>query len=215
MVDKEKIDQLVEKVKMEFNEVQPIINNNEVIIEVSARHLHISRKDLDILFGKDYELTPIKGLSQPGQYAAKETVRIIGNKSEYPNVRILGPVRDYTQVEISITDSFHLDITPVLRMSGDIENTPGCIILGPKGHVELEKGVIVAKRHFHCTPETAEKLGLKSDDPISIEIKGERGGILKNIIVRVSNKYSDAIHLDTDESNALGIKTGDHADIIK
>jgi len=215
MVDKEKIDRLVEKVKSEFSNKISVGENRAVILEVSARHLHISREHLDILFGKGHELTPIKDLSQPGQFASKETVKMIGTKGEYDNIRILGPVREETQVEISMTDSFALGLEPVLRMSGDIDNTPGCVVWGPIGHVELEKGVIIAKRHFHCTPKTAEELGLKSDDTIAVEISGERRGILKNIIVRVSDKYADAVHLDTDEANGLGIKTGDHAYIIK
>ncbi len=211
MLDKEKIDQLVEKVKNEFPKGMSQNNNKLITLEVSAHHLHISREHLDILFGKGYELTSIKALSQPGQYAAKETVRIVGPNGEYDNVRILGPVRSETQVEIAMTDCFIIGIEPVIRMSGDINGTPGCIIWGPKGHLELKKGVIVAKRHFHCTPQTAENLGLKNNDVVSAEISGERGGILRNIIVRVSDKYADAIHLDTDEGNGLGVKTGDRA----
>ena len=215
MINKENIDRLVEKVKGDFLKVNSDSDGATFLLEVSARHLHISKEHLDMLFGKGYELTPMKELSQPGQFAAKEMVRIIGPMGEYDNVRILGPERAETQVELSMTDCFNLGIEPIIKMSGEIDNTPGCILWGPNGHVELKKGVIVAKRHFHCTPSTAKVMGVSSNDSIGVEIKGERGGILKNIIVRVSDKYADAIHIDTDEGNGLGIKTGDRAYIVK
>ena len=209
-IDEEKIKSLIKKVVNEFE-----YNEQGISIEVSARHIHLSKEDLHTLFGNAYQLRKVRDLSQPGQFVAEETVRIIGPKGEFPQVRVLGPVRDETQIEISISDSYVLGIEPVIRMSGDIEETPGCIVYGPMGFVILKKGVIAAKRHFHCCPDTAEKFGIKDGDSIDVEVKTERSAIIKDIVVRVSNESFDAIHLDTDEGNAFAIKSGEKGIIIK
>jgi putative phosphotransacetylase len=156
-----------------------------------------------------------KDLSQPGQFAAEETVNLIGPKRSIPNVRILGPVRPQTQVEISLTDSFTLGITAPVRDSGNLENTPGLIIEGPKGRIEIEEGVIVAQRHLHLHDTEAAELGLKDQDYIQVKVDGPRGLIFDQVLVRVSPKFKKDLHLDIDEANAAGLKTGDLVTIIK
>lgn len=175
----------------------------EVLVETSARHLHVSREDLDSLFGKGYELTPKKGLSQPGQFACEERVRVEGPKGSFPAVSILGPIRPETQVEISASDARSIGVAAPVRESGDISGSAPCRLIGPKGEVELENGVIIAKRHIHATPADAEKYGLSDKQVVSVRVKSpERTLVFENVVVRVSPKYALAMHIDTDESNA-------------
>lgn len=188
---------------------------NKVPVGISNRHLHVTQEDLEILFGKGYELTQKKPLSQPGQFASEETVTLIGPKSIIKNVRILGPVRPQTQVEISRTDSFTLGITPPVRDSGSISATPGIIIEGPKGRVELKEGVIIAQRHLHLHTDEAKELNLNDKDIIAVEFEGERGVIFKNVLVRVSPKFAKDLHLDLDEANAASLSNGDLGTIIR
>ncbi|MFW6237823.1 MAG: phosphate propanoyltransferase [Halanaerobiales bacterium] len=176
---------------------------------VSNRHLHLSRSHLENLFGTNYELGSLKGLSQPGQFAAEETVTLKGPKGKLEKVRVLGPVREETQVEISITDSYKLGVEPVIRKSGNLEGTPGVKLYGPRGKVELSKGVIVAARHLHLSGETAKIFGLQDGDRIEVEKKGVRPIIFRDVIVRVSPDYFLEFHIDTDEANAANIKNGD------
>jgi putative phosphotransacetylase len=188
---------------------------NKVPVGISNRHLHVTQGDLETLFGKGYELTQKKPLSQPGQFASEETVTLIGPKSAIKNVRILGPVRPQTQVEISRTDSFTLGITPQVRDSGSISGTPGIIIEGPKGRVELKEGVIIAQRHLHLHTDEAKELNLNDKDIIAVEFEGERGVIFKNVLVRVSPKFAKDLHLDLDEANASSLSNGDLGTIIR
>lgn len=177
----------------------------KVKIEVSARHVHLSKEDMEVLFGKDYELTVNKNLSQPGQYACKERVNIIGNKGKIENVAVLGPCRKNTQVEISLTDSIKLGIKAIIRESGDLSDTPGCIIQGPKGEVKLKQGVIVAKRHIHMTPDDAKILDLTDGMICKVKIEeGCRKLILDDVVIRINDNFSLAMHVDTDEANAFG-----------
>lgn len=177
-----------------------------VLVEVSARHVHVSREHLDILFGKDYELTVKKNLSQPGQYAANERVDIIGPKKELKNVSILGPVRPQTQVEISLTDARSIGVAAPIRESGDINQSAPCKIVGPKGEIEISEGVIVAKRHIHLTPQDAEAFGVKDKQIVSVKIDTDgRSSILGDVVIRVRNDFASAMHIDTDEGNAVGI----------
>lgn len=186
----------------------------KILVEVSARHCHLSREHLDILFGKDYELTVKKELSQPGQFAAKEKVKVIGEKSEFPRVSILGPTRKNTQVEISLTDARSIGIKAPIRESGKINDSAGCTLVGPKGKVELNEGVIVAKRHIHITPEDAKKYNLKDREIVAVKIKtNERSSILDDVVIRVREDFKSAMHIDTDEANAVGI-TGETYGII-
>lgn len=187
----------------------------KVPVGVSNRHVHLSAEDLAILFGEGHNLTPIKDLSQPGQFASDEVVSIIGPKGRIDKVRILGPVRKQTQVEISRTDSFVLGVKPPVRDSGDLKNSPGIIIEGPKGKVEIKEGVICAQRHLHLHPEEAEKLGLKDKEYISVRVEGERGLVFDHVFVRVHPQFAMDLHIDIDEANAAGLSTGDLVTIKK
>jgi len=178
----------------------------KVPLEVSARHVHLSKEDLEKLFGKGYELTVIKAISQRGQYAARETVTLKTEKGEIPNVRIVGPVRKQSQVEISRTDALKLGLNPPLRVSGGVEGSPGIILIEPEGNkIELKEGVIIAKRHIHASPEEAAMYGLKNGQIVSVKVGGERGLTFDNVVVRIDPTFVWAFQLDTDEANAAGI----------
>ena len=179
----------------------------KVLVETSARHIHLSEEDLKVLFGEDAQLTVKKELSQPGQYACNERVKVVGPKKEIDGVSILGPVRKQTQIELSATDARSIGLPIVVRESGDLQGTPGCTLVGPCGTVTLTEGVIVAKRHIHATPEDAEKLGVKDKDVVAVSIEtAERSLIFKDVVVRVSPTFKLAMHIDTDESNAAACK---------
>lgn len=197
--------------------IEEIIKAQEISIPigVSNRHVHLSREDTDILFGKGYELTRMKDLGQPGQYAAKETVTIKGPKGEFKNVRILGPLREKTQVEISVSDGFKLGVTPPVRESGKLEGSAPVEIIGPGGSIEKPEGSIAALRHIHMTPETAKKLNIADKDIVEVEVPGVRRAVLGNVLVRVSDKYALEMHVDIDEANACGLKNGDRVKIVK
>lgn len=189
--------------------------DKKVLVETSARHVHVSRRVLDILFGEGYELTKKKDLSQPGQYACEERVAVIGPKSSFPAVSILGPVRPETQVELSAGDARSIGVKAPVRESGDLEGSAGCKIVGPKGEVELHDGVIVAKRHIHMTPEDAEKYSLSDKQVVSVKIDSDgRSLIFGDVVVRVSPSYALAMHIDTDESNAAGCTPGLFGEIL-
>ncbi|EHQ88774.1 phosphate propanoyltransferase [Desulfosporosinus youngiae] len=173
-----------------------------VPIGISNRHVHLSQDDLRALFGEDHELTFQKALSQPDQFAAKETVTLVGPKGRFENVRILGPVRKSTQAELSVTDCFKLGIKPVIRDSGRHEGTPGLKILGPVGNVELEAGVIVAGRHIHLHTDDARDWSLKDGDRVRVKVESQRPTIYEDVLIRVSNQYHKEMHLDLDEANA-------------
>ena len=173
----------------------------EVPVGISNRHVHICQKDLEVLFGRS-ELTVMKPLFQPDQFAAEEKVTLIGPKRSIEGVRILGQMRDYTQVEISRTDSYVLGIEPALRDSGDLGGTPGITIRGPKGEITLEKGVIIARRHIHMTEGEAEEFGVRDKDVVNVLVEGERPVVFSDVLVRVNNDYALEMHIDTDEANA-------------
>ena len=175
----------------------------KIPIEVSARHIHITQFHFEKLFGKK-EPAFYKQLGQ-SQYATKETLTLKNGKKEIKNVRLVVPFRKETQVELAYTDAINLNIKPVLRLSGCLRNTPGVELIGPKGKVKLQKGVIVAKRHIHLSPKEAEKLNLKHKDIVSVLVRGKRAILFGNVIVRVKEGFNMAMHLDTDEGNACGI----------
>ncbi len=178
----------------------------EVLVEISARHVHVSEKDLEILFGEGYKLTPKKDLSQPGQFACEERVTVVGSKRELKGVSILGPCRKATQVELSLTDARSIGVAAPIRESGDVAGSGACKLVGPCGEVELTEGVIAAKRHIHMTPEDAEKYGIKDTQIVSVKIPTEgRALVFGDVVARVSPSYALAMHLDTDEANAAGI----------
>ncbi len=177
--------------------------SKEILVETSARHVHLSQADLEILFGKDAKLTVKKDLSQPGQYACNERVTVVGPKRELAGVSILGPVRPATQVEISLTDARSIGVAAPIRESGDTKGSAGCKLVGPCGEVEISEGVIVAKRHLHITPEDAAKFGVCDKQNIKVKIVSEqRSTVFDDVVVRVSEKFATAMHIDTDESNA-------------
>ncbi|HRT69307.1 MAG TPA: phosphate propanoyltransferase [Bacilli bacterium] len=190
--------------------------NNKVLVETSARHVHVSPADLETLFGKGAKLTVKKMLSQPGQFACEERVTIVGPKRSIPNVSILGPVRAKTQVEVSATDARNLGIDIVIRESGDIAETPGCKLIGPNGEIELSKGVIVAKRHIHLTPKDAEEMGLKDKQVVSVKVDNDQRSIIfGDVVIRVREDFAAAMHIDTDESNAGAVGINTYGEIIK
>ena len=189
--------------------------NKPVLVETSARHVHVSRRVLNILFGEGYERTHKKDLSQPGQFACEERVQVIGPKSSFPAVSILGPVRPETQVELSAGDARSIGVKAPIRESGDLKGSAGCKIVGPKGEVELNDGVIIAKRHIHATPEDAEKYNLADKQIVSVKVDTpERSLIFGDVVVRVSKNYALAMHIDTDESNAAGCTPGLMGEIL-
>lgn len=208
-------DEIVKEITKRVIEMMNDYNSYKIPIGVSNRHIHVSQEDLEVLFGKGYQLTKKADLKQPGQYASNETVTIRGVKGEFENVRILGPTRAVSQVEISKTDSFRLGIKPPIRESGNLENTPGIQLIGPMGIVELEAGAIVALRHIHMTPEQANSLGVKDKDIVSVETFGQRKGVFGDVLVRVSDKFSLEMHVDVDEANACDLSNGDYVTIKK
>lgn len=189
---------------------------SQILVETSARHVHVTKETLEILFGKDAVLTKKKDLSQPGQFACEERVTVEGPKKSLANVSILGPCRGADQVELSATDARSIGLPIAVRESGDIAGTPGCKLIGPCGEVEIKEGVIVAKRHIHLTPETAENLGVKNKDIVWVKIDTpERKAVLGDVVVRVSESFADAMHIDTDESNAIGATPNLYGEIVK
>jgi Propanediol utilization protein len=180
----------------------------------SNRHIHVSAQDLETLFGKGYALKPERALSQPGQFAASETVSIVGPKGRIDQVRVLGPARGKTQVEILTADAFKLGIAPVVRISGDIEGTPGATVIGPAGSVELSSGVIVAMRHVHISTEQAAWLELRNGDLVSIRKDGVRALVFENVLVRCGEGHNLELHLDLEEANAGSIKNGELLEIV-
>ena len=191
--------------------------NRKIICNYSNRHCHISRKDLDLLYGPGYELTKIKDLIQPGEFASKEFVTIVGPTGETLPVRILGPIRSKTQVEISRSDSFHLKIPNVpVRESGKIEGTPGAVLAGPLGAVTLKEGVIIAWRHVHFTPEDAKYFGVSDRDMLKVRVETPRRSLIfEQVVARVKPTYALEMHIDVDEANAAGAGQGSEAIIIK
>ena len=188
---------------------------NKILVETSARHVHLTEEHIEILFGKGHTLTKKKDLSQPGQFACEERVKLVGPKKEIPNVSILGPARKDTQIEVSFTDARTLGITAPVRESGDIEGTPGCKIVGPEGEIEVDKGVIVAKRHIHLTPETAKEYGVEDKEIVSVKIVSDRTTVFGDVVIRVSPKFAPAMHIDTDEANASCAFGSVYGEIIK
>jgi len=186
----------------------------KVAVGISNKHVHLKQEDLETLFGKGSEFTVYKELVQPGQFAAEEKVDIVGPKATYKNVRIIGPVRPITQVEISMTDARFLGINAPVCESGKIEGTPGCKLIGPAGEIELENGVVVALRHIHLSPEEAEEAGLKDQDLVDVKTFGTRPLIFEDVLIRSGSAHKRDFHIDTDEANAAGVGNGDLVEIL-
>ncbi len=188
----------------------------QIMVETSARHVHLSREDLDILFGKGYELTSKKDLSQPGQFACTERVDVVGPKKTLAGVSILGPTRPASQVEISLTDARSIGVAAPIRESGDIAGSGACKLVGPCGEVELAEGVIAAKRHIHMTPADAAEYDVKDKDVVSVQVETDgRALTFGDVVVRVSEKFALAMDIDTDESNAACAGPGTMGTLIK
>lgn len=183
---------------------------HKIPIGVSNRHVHVSQEELEILYGQGYQLTKKSDLKQPGQYASNETVTIRGPKGEFDRVRILGPVRKQSQIEISKTDSFRLGVRPPIRESGDLGGTPSLEMVGPKGTVALPEGAIIALRHIHMRPDQAAALGVKDKDIVEVETFGERRGIFGDVLIRVSESFALEMHVDVDEANACSLSNNDY-----
>lgn len=211
MVNEELLKAVAQRVIEKLNEYDV----HKIPIGVSNRHVHVSQEDLEILYGQGYQLTKKGDLKQPGQYASNETVTIRGPKGEFDRVRILGPVRNKSQIEISKTDSFRLGVRPPIRESGDLGGTPGLELVGPKGTVELPEGAIIALRHIHMKPQEAASLGVKDKDIVEVEIFGERRGMFGDVLVRVSDSFTLEMHVDVDEANACSLNNNDYVVIKK
>ncbi len=186
------------------------------IVETSARHVHVTKEDLEILFGKGAQLHNKKELSQPGQYATEERVDVVGPKKTISGVSILGPERSATQVEVSLTDARTLGVAAPVRESGDVKGSGACKLVGPCGEVELKEGVIAAKRHIHMEPADAEELGIKDKDVVAVKIEtADRSLVFGDVVARVNPSYRLAMHIDTDESNAVGASGVIYGEIVK
>jgi acetate kinase len=179
-----------------------------ILIEVSAHHIHLAQKDVEALFGPGHQLTKHADLSQPGQFACKEQLTIVGPKGRIERVRVLGPTRKATQVEIAMTEQFKLGIYPPIRESGDIEGSPGCTLEGPAGSVQIDKGVICALRHIHMTPADALRYGLKDKCTVRVRVPGDREMVFGDVRIRVDPNFALAMHIDTDEANAANLRNG-------
>lgn len=203
------LNNIVDEVLKKFKE------NNFIEIEASGRHVHLSKQDLETLFGKNYVLTKVKELSQPGQYACKERVDIIGPKGTIKNVVVLGPVRSETQVEVSLTDARILGVNAPIKLSGDIENTPSIKIATPTAIVEKDKGIIVAKRHIHVEEKDKEKFNVSDGEIVKVKVFSDRPLIFDDVVVRISPNFKTYMHIDYDEANACAFKNGTFGMIIK
>ncbi len=186
----------------------------QVPVGISNHHVHLSESDVEVLFGTGHKLTNIKDLSQPGQFACEEMVTLVGPKGSISKVRILGPVRKASQVELANTDTFKLGVFPPLRDSGQHEGTPGIELVGPFGTLQLERGVMLAARHIHMTPQDAQKYQVKDGDHVRVAIAGPRGGIFDKVLIRVNPEYALDLHVDTDEANAFSLKNGQVLEVL-
>ena len=186
-----------------------------VKVSLSNKHLHLKAEDIEKLFGKGYELSVFKDLVQPGQFACDEKVDIVGPKGTLKGIRVLGPARPETQVELAVTDARAIGLQAPVRESGKLEGSPGCKLIGPSGEVELDHGVIAALRHVHLSEAQAKEAGVNDKDIVSLKIEGERGLVLNNVLVRSGAAHEKEIHLDTDEGNAAGCGADTIAEIVK
>jgi putative phosphotransacetylase len=180
-----------------------------VPVGISNRHVHLCERDLRLLFGRGHGLTPVRQLLQPGQFAAMECVTLVGPKAAIEGVRVLGPIRGETQIEISMSDGYHLGVAAPVRDSGDIKGSPGILLIGPNGLVSVTSGLICAKRHIHMGEGDAQRYSLRHGQPVSVRADGERSVVFGNVVIRVSRAFVPELHLDTDEANAAGLKNND------
>lgn len=192
--------------------VEAVLQRLFIPLEASGRHVHVTQQQAMTLFG--HRLTEKRPLSQPGQFLSNERLTVIGPKGEFQNVAVLGPERKEAQVEISLTDGRTLGIQPPVRLSGDVKNTPGAVLVGPMGRVTLSQGVIAAQRHIHMTPQDAQAMGVKDKQVVKLKCYTSRPGVLEDTVVRVSKDFATYVHLDYDEANALGFRDGDLGRVV-
>jgi len=211
----EKLVRVIVKEVLSKLSVTPKVSPGKIPVGLSNRHLHLTTKDLETLLGKGANLTKLRDLSQPGQFAANETVTLVGPKGRMEKVRVLGPVREKTQVEVSRTDSYILGIKPPVRISGDIKDSTGIKIIGPKGEINLREGVIIAQRHIHMSSDEARNFGVKDGDTVKVKVPGKRALIFDNVIIRSGPTHRLDFHIDIDEANAAGLSQEDLVEIIK
>lgn len=206
---------LIEAVKENKNNKKEVNDSFEIPVGISNRHIHLSQKDVDKLFGDNYKLGKLKDLSQGGQYACNETITICGPRGSIEKIRVLGPIRSKTQVELSIGDCRKTGVSPSVRLSGDLKDTSGMTLIGPKGSVQLNEGVIVAQRHIHMNTENAKHFKVSDGEIVQVQVDGIRGGILNNVSVRINNSFNLECHLDTEEANSFGITPKSKIKIVK
>jgi len=212
---KKLVDMITETIYKEIKPKEESSHLFSIPVEISNHHVHLTRDSLDILYGKDYELTKLRDLSQPGEFASNEQVSLVGaNMKIIEKVRILGPLREYTQAELSITDGYFLGLDLPTRISGNTKDSPPITFIGPKGVLSLPEGAIRAARHIHMTPKDAEYYGVKDEDRVKVEVSGEHGVTYKDVVIRVSSKSKLTLHLDTDEANAGNLKGSGLARIL-
>ena len=190
-------------------------DNDVIPVGVSNRHIHLCQAHVDALFGEGHSLSPIKELSQPGQYACKETLTICGPKGAIEKVRVLGPVRSNTQVEVLAGDAFKLGITAPTRLSGDVNGTPGVTMIGPAGSVQANEGLVVAQRHIHMNHDDAQRLGVRDGQIVAVQLDGPRGGVFHNVMVRATDSSALEFHVDIEEANAMNINSKSRIKIVK
>ncbi|CAM3598159.1 phosphate propanoyltransferase [Parendozoicomonas haliclonae] len=207
-ISEQQIQQVISKVMAEMN------GAHLVPIEASARHVHLSQADVDLLFGEGHQLTPSRELSQPGQYLCEERISVIGPKGSFQNVAVLGPVRPDSQVEISRTDARTIGVNAPIRESGDVAGTPGLVLVGPKGVSRIESGVIVARNHIHMTSADAAAMGVQDKQLVSVKVGGERPVTFHNVVVRVKDSFALAMHIDYDEANAVELGRDTKGEVI-
>lgn len=206
---------LLEAVQANLSSEEVKEDRYEIPVGISNRHVHLSQADVNSLFGEGYQMTKLKDLSQPGQYACKETVTICGPKGAIEKVRILGPIRSKTQVEVLTGDSFKLGVTAQVKLSGDLYGTSGITLVGPKGSIQTTEGLIVAQRHVHMTPKDAQHFGVHDGEIVSIKINGPRGGIYNNVVIRANDTSALECHIDVEEANAMNLNSLSKIKIIK
>lgn len=197
-----------------IEQIRPLPKINQIPVAISNRHVHLSQEDAQTLFGPNYSFKIKKDLSQPGQYACEERVTLVGPKGVIENVRILGPVRPQTQVELSVSDGIKLGITPPVRDSGDLANSAGITLVGPSGSLTLPEGVIAAARHIHMHSTDAARFGVKDRDRVSVTAPGPRGLVFRETLIRVSHNFTLEMHIDIDEANAAALRNQDYVELL-
>lgn len=214
MTEQQVVELIVNEVIQRLKEHEKQMDKKIVPINISARHIHLSQAHVEALFGPGYQLTKLKDLGQPGQFACNETVAVSGPKGSFPKVRVLGPARGDTQLEIALSDARVMGVDAPVRLSGNIEGTPGMTIKGPAGEITVDKGVIAAARHIHMTPEDAANFGVTNGQLVRVRTTGVRPLTFDDVVVRVSPTFALEMHVDTDEGNAAGIKDGAPGEIV-